>query len=65
MVDKNLTVIGCEDGAREHYEQAVDFISENGEKYGLGKLITGIFPPEDASVLSAKQVGEIKSVIKW
>ncbi len=65
LVDKNLTVIGCEDGAREHYEQAVDFISENGAKYRLGKLVTGIFQPEDTTVLSAKQQGEVKSVIKW
>ena len=65
IVDKNLTVIGCEDGAREHYEQAVDFISENGAKYGLGKLITGVFQPDNTAVLSAKQQGEVKSVIKW
>ena len=65
LVDKNLTVIGCEDGAKEHYEQAVDFISENGAKYGLGKLVTGIFSPSSIEVLSAKQQGEVKSVIKW
>ena len=65
IVDKNLTIIGCEDGSKEHYEQAADFLAANSSRFKLDSLITGEYAPEDTNVLSEKQPGEIKSVIKW
>ncbi len=65
LVDKNATVIGCEDGARSHYESAVAFIEKNRERYGLDSIITGHSSNQDLEVLGKKDAGEIKSIIDW
>ena len=65
IVDKNATVLGCEDGARQHYEKAVKFIEENRERYGLDGIITGHSSSADLDVLMKKSSNEIKNVIDW
>ncbi|MDE1825126.1 MAG: alcohol dehydrogenase catalytic domain-containing protein [Candidatus Micrarchaeota archaeon] len=65
MVDKNATVVGCEDGARKHYEEAVEFLERCNAKYGLSNIITGHYTSSNLSVLEKKGGGEIKSVIDW
>jgi len=65
LVDKNIVVIGSVDGAKVHYEEAIEFISNYGRKRSLDKLITGIYKPEETSIFTNKEKGEIKKVIQW
>ncbi len=65
LVDKNVMLSGSTDGAKKHYEQAIQFIENYGRKYGLGKLITGLYRPEDLKIFNTKEEGEIKKVIDW
>jgi threonine dehydrogenase-like Zn-dependent dehydrogenase len=65
LVDKNAAVVGCEDGARQHYEQAVAFIEKNRARYGLDTLITNHCRNDDLTIIESKASGEIKGVIDW
>lgn len=65
IVDKNLSLAGCEDGCKKHYVEAAKFLKDHGIEYSLKDIITGIFKPEDIWLFKEKPQEEIKSVIKW
>ncbi len=65
LVDKNIAVIGSVDGAKVHYAEAIEFISNYGRKMSLDRLITGIYKPEETGIFTNKEKGEIKKVIQW
>jgi len=65
IVDKNLSICGSVDGAKIHYNEAVEFIENYGKRFGLESIITGVYEPEDLDIFTKKEKGEIKKVIKW
>ncbi len=65
LVDKNATIVGCEDGCHDNYVQAVKFIEEQHDHYGLDQIITGHYGNDQLDVLREKIAGEIKCVIDW
>ncbi|MGC9177710.1 MAG: glucose 1-dehydrogenase [Conexivisphaera sp.] len=68
IVERNITVIGTVDGAKEHYIRALSYLSSWKDSYPgvLKSMITAIVSPEEAPpILAEKPRGEIKSVIKW
>ncbi len=68
VVEKNVTIIGTVDGAKEHYIKALSYLSSWKNSYPgvLESMITAVVPPEEAiPILMEKPAGEIKSVIRW
>ncbi len=67
-VEKNVTVIGTVDGAKQHYIEALNYLSMWKEIYGdsLDLMITDEDVPENSIVpLNGEGKGEIKRVIRW
>ena len=67
-VEKNITVIGTVDGAKQHYIEALNYLSMWKEMYGeaLNLIITNEDKPEDSlEPLNGRGSGEIKRVIRW
>ncbi len=68
LVEKNTTVFGSVDGAKEHYLEALNYISMWRDMFphALDMLITDEDKPEGAITnLIKKPQGEIKRVIRW
>ncbi len=68
VVEKNVTIIGTVDGAKEHYIRALNYLSSWKDSYPgvLKSMITAVVQPEEAiPILAEKPKGEIKSVIRW
>ncbi|MGC9191861.1 MAG: glucose 1-dehydrogenase [Conexivisphaera sp.] len=68
VVEKNITVVGTVDGAKEHYIRALGYLSSWKDSFPgvLQSMVTGIVRPEEAiPVLREKPPGEVKTVIKW
>lgn len=65
LVDKNTSVAGSTDGAKEHYREAIQFLGNYGGKYSLRKIITGTYRPDELHIFKEKEKGEIKKVIAW
>lgn len=65
LVDRNVSIAGSVDGAKEHYAEAIRFIGNYGESMNLRKIITGIHKPEELNIFKEKEKGEIKKVIDW
>lgn len=67
-VEKNITVIGTVDGAKQHYIEALNYLSMWKEIYGdsLELIITDEDVPENSiEPLNGDGKGEIKRVIRW
>ncbi len=65
LVDYNVAVVGSVDGAKIHYSEAIQFITNYGRKMGFGRLITGIYSPEETNIFTQNEKDEIKKVINW
>ncbi len=67
IVERNITVAGSVDGSRIHYERALQDLIKWNAMYGgsVESMITGYASPEKTEVFTARQPGEIKTVISW
>ncbi len=67
IVEKNLSIIGSVDGARIHYERAIQDIYKWKAQFGktIEMIITGRVGPEDTGIFLKKPADEIKTVISW
>ncbi len=68
IVENNIAVIGSVNASKEHFVEAVNYLTMWKERYGtlLSKMITSVVSPEQAiEALTRKSSGEIKTVIKW
>lgn len=67
-VEKNVTVIGTVDGAKQHYIEALNYLSMWKETYGnsLELMITDEDVPENSiEALNGDGKGEIKRIVRW
>ena len=67
-VEKNETLIGTVDGAKQHYIEALNYLSMWKEIYGnsLELMITDEDVPENSiNALNGDGKGEIKRIIRW
>lgn len=67
IVERNISIIGSVDGARIHYERAIQDITRWKYQYGnvLDDMITARVKPEQTEVFHEKSSDEIKTVIDW
>jgi len=68
IVERNITIIGTVDGAKEHYIRALNYLSSWKDSYPgvLKSMITSVVKPEESlDVLARRPAGEIKTVIDW
>lgn len=67
IVEKNLSVVGSVDGARIHYERALQDLYQWKAHYGsaMETMITSRVTPEDIGIFLKKPADEIKTVISW
>ncbi len=65
IVDRNISIVGSVDGAKEHYAEAIRFMSAHGSAMRMDRVITGRYEPEDLKVFAEKEEQEIKKVISW
>ena len=67
IIERNIAVIGSVDGARIHYEKALQDLTRWRYQYGsaLQSMITDKVSPEDTQIFTKKPSDEIKTVIDW
>ncbi len=67
IVEKNLNIVGSVDGARIHYERALQDIYQWKAHYGkaMETMITARVSPDDTGIFLKKPADEIKTVISW
>ncbi len=65
IVDRNISIVGSVDGAKEHYSEAIRFMSAHGRAMRMDRVITGRYKPEDLKVFTEREKQEIKKVIAW
>jgi len=68
VVEKNITIFGTVDGAKQHYIEALNYLSMWKEIYGnlLEEIITDEDVPEGSiEALNGDGKGEIKRIIRW
>ncbi|AWR95153.1 glucose 1-dehydrogenase [Acidianus brierleyi] len=68
FVENNIAVVGSVNASKEHFREAVNYLTLWKEKYGslVPRMITSMVSPENGpEVVSKKIPGEIKTVIKW
>jgi len=68
VVERNITIVGTVDGAKEHYIRALSYLSSWKDSFPgvLKSMITSVVKPEDSiDALTARPGGEIKTVIGW
>ncbi len=67
IVERNISIIGSVDGARIHYEKALQDLTRWNYQYGnlIQEMITSRVKPEDTGIFAHKEQGEIKTVIEW
>jgi len=67
IIERNISLIGSVDGARIHYERALQDLTRWNYQYGnlISGMITSKVKPEDTDIFVHKQPDEIKTVIDW
>ena len=68
LVQDNQVMVGSVTAARDHFQLAVDDLTQAQARWGehLGRLITGRYPAADfAAALAPQRKDRIKVVLEW
>ncbi|WP_393972214.1 glucose 1-dehydrogenase [Oxyplasma meridianum] len=67
IIEKNITLLGSVDGARNHYFMALEHLRKWRYVYGdrMKEFITKKISPSDIDIFTNKPENEIKTVIDW